>query len=118
MKLEEILKRKKNREKKLQEALETFLGTLRRWGALRVILFGSLARGTVDTWSDLDLLIVMPSSRSSKEWTDFIYRNGNLGVAADLIVYSEDDFVRMLPESAFLQEIVTSGKVLYEKESP
>jgi hypothetical protein len=39
-------------------------------------------------------------------------------VAADLIVYAEDDFVRMLPESAFLQEIVTSGKVLYEKESP
>ncbi|MCX7668103.1 MAG: nucleotidyltransferase domain-containing protein [Atribacterota bacterium] len=73
MKLEEIVIKKKTREEKLQEALKRIIIQLREWGALKVILFGSPARGIVDSQSDLDLLVIMPPSKTSKEWMDQIY---------------------------------------------
>lgn len=118
MRLEDILKKKGDRERKLTEALERIVSELKALGALRIILFGSLARGEIDTSSDLDLFVLMPSTRQSAEWMDLIYQKVRRGVAADILVYNEEDFVKMLPESAFLQEILASGKVLYEKKSP
>lgn len=115
MKLEEIVAKKRVREEKLQAALKRIITQLREWGALKVVLFGSFACGTVDSQSDLDLLVIMPSSQPSKAWMDQIYQHIERGVATDMVIYSQDDFERMLPESAFLQEILQSGRIVYEK---
>lgn len=115
MKLEEIVAKKKAREEKLQDALRRITAQLRKWGVLKIVLFGSLARGIVDSQSDLDLFVIMPSSQTSKAWMDQIYQHVERDVATDIVIYSQDDFERMLPESAFLQEILRSGKVIYEE---
>lgn len=116
MELEETMAKKRAREEKLQAALKRIVTQLQEWGALKVILFGSFARGTVDSQSDLDLLVIMPSSQPSKAWMDQIYQRVERGVATDMVIYSQDDFEKMLPESAFLQEILRSGRIIYEKK--
>ncbi|MEN3187673.1 MAG: HEPN domain-containing protein [Atribacterota bacterium] len=116
MKLEEIVAKKRAREEKLQDALKRIVTQLREWGALKVVLLGSFACGTVDFQSDLDLLVIMPSSQTSKAWIDQIYQHIERGIATDMVIYSQDDFEKMLPESSFLQEIFQSGGIVYEKK--
>ncbi|MGQ9546549.1 MAG: nucleotidyltransferase domain-containing protein [Dehalococcoidia bacterium] len=58
--LKEILQREKEREEKLKSSLASVTRQLMNLGALKIILFGSLAGEDVDVFSDLDLLVIMP----------------------------------------------------------
>jgi len=113
--LKEILQRKEERKVKLKASLDSIISQLIELGVLKIILFGSLASGDIDTYSDLDLLVIMPSIRTSKEWINLIYKNLERKVALDLIVYSQEEFKKELPQSCFLQNILKEGKVIYEK---
>ncbi len=113
--VQEILLRKRARELKLKSSLAHITEQLRDLGALKIVLFGSLARGHVDTDSDLDLLVIMPANVSGKEWTGIVYDKVERGIVSDIIVYSQDEFESRLPESSFLQDIMASGRVVYEK---
>lgn len=81
----------------------------------RVILFGSYARGQADLLTDLDLLVVMTSD------LDFVSRCANLarqlhtGVALDLLVYTPAELER-IQERPFIEHILKTGKVVYEKK--
>lgn len=113
--LEHILNRKKRREEKLRAALGSIVDQLRALGALKVVLFGSLARAEVDVGSDLDLLVIMPATRTGEEWTRLVYERLERGVAADIIVYNESEFNAMLPRSSFLREVLRTGSVVHEQ---
>lgn len=113
-KLKEIMQRKNERKAKLQASMDSIVSQLKSLGALKVILFGSLAKGDVDVNSDLDLLVLMPSNRTGKEWMDTIYEKIERKVASDIIVYNQKEFYEMLPTSSFLQNIL-KGMVVYEK---
>jgi len=113
--VQEILLRKRARELRPKSSLAHITEQLRDLGALKIVLFGSLARGNVDTDSDLDLLVIMPANVSGKEWTGIVYDKVERGIASDIIVYSQDEFESRLPESSFLQDIMASGRVVYEK---
>ncbi len=112
--LDEILQRKKERKARLQEALESLVSQLKNLGALKIIVFGSFARDQVDVNSDLDLFVLMPSTKTGKEWMDIIYDTVERKVASDIIVYNDEEFRERLPVSTFLQNVV-KGKVVYEK---
>ncbi|MBC7105840.1 MAG: nucleotidyltransferase domain-containing protein [Firmicutes bacterium] len=113
--LEHILSRKKRREEKLRAALGSIVDQLRALGALKIVLFGSLARAEVDVRSDLDLLVIMPATRTGEEWTRLVYERLERGVAADIIVYNESEFHAMLPRSSFLREVLRTGSVVHEQ---
>lgn len=113
--LEHILSRKKRREEKLRAALGSIVDQLRALGALKIVLFGSLARAEVDVGSDLDLLVIMPATRTGEEWTRLVYERLERGVAADIIVYNESEFNAMLPRSSFLREVLRTGSVVHEQ---
>lgn len=113
-KLKEILQRKNERKAKLQASLDSIVNQLKSLGALKIILFGSFARGDVDVNSDLDLLVLMPSDRTGKEWMDMIYEQIERKIASDIIVYKQKEFHEKLPTSSFLQNIL-KGKMVYEK---
>lgn len=113
--LKEILARKRSRKAKLEAALESISDQLKDIGALKIIVFGSLVGSTVDVNSDLDLLVMMPSSKPGKEWMKLIYDEVERGVASDILVYNEQEFLESLPASSFLQHVVNSGRVVYEK---
>lgn len=115
-KLKEILQRKERRKAKLQSALDTIVSQLKGIGAMKVILFGSLANDSVDVSSDLDLFVLMPSTKTGKEWMDMIYEKIERKIASDIIVYNQKEFHEKLPTSSFLQNIL-KGKVVYEKTS-
>lgn len=72
MKLKEILQKKEERKAKLQASLNSIVTQLKGIGALKIILFGSLARDDIDVRSDLDLFVLMPSNRTGKEWMNLI----------------------------------------------
>jgi len=113
--LDGVLERKKRRVEALNTALAGTLDHLRELGALKVILFGSLARGEADLGSDLDLLVVMPADRTGREWTRLVNMGLPREVATDVLVYAEDELARETPRNSFLRRTLSEGRVVYEK---
>ncbi len=59
---------------------------------LRIVLFGSAARGEKGPSSDLDVLVVMPDGVHRRRTAQAIYRSlSGLGVAKDVVVVTESD---------------------------
>lgn len=86
-----------------------------RFGPDRIILFGSHAYGTLNADSDVDLLVVMPTRNPLDQALKI-----RLAVPApfplDLLVRTPETLKWRLEEGdCFLREIVSRGKVLYEK---
>jgi predicted nucleotidyltransferase len=59
---------------------------------LRIILFGSAARGNIGPDSDLDLLVVMPEGTHRRKTAQRLYRQmGGIGVPFDILVATPQD---------------------------
>jgi predicted nucleotidyltransferase len=91
---------------------------------LKVILFGSYAKGSATEDSDIDLLVVLPgvAPRTRQErkqlWlpVEKALLPINYEYAMDIIVYSEEDYRKLkAKKQPFLREIESTGRVLYEK---
>ncbi len=83
----------------------------------KIILFGSYANGTPTPDSDVDLLVVMNTSASSKERSWAVSR---LLIPrpfpVDILVRTPKEIKTALGKGDFfIEEIVTQGKVLYEQ---
>lgn len=64
----------------------------KRCRLVRIVLFGSAARGQMGPHSDLDLLVVMPDGVHRRHTAQRIYRSLlGFGVAKDVIVVTESD---------------------------
>lgn len=111
----EILEKKRHRRALLERQLALIVDQLKRLGAMRIILFGSLARGRVDTTSDLDLLAIMPSTKSGSDWLKEVYDTVDRGVASDIITYNEDEFRALYPRRRSLRHMMATGRVLYDR---
>jgi uncharacterized protein len=80
-----------------------------------IILFGSYAYGTPHEDSDVDLLVVMPA-RNQLDQAFKIRLTLTAPFALDLIVRTPTEMAWRLEEGeSFLTEILSKGKVLYEK---
>jgi predicted nucleotidyltransferase len=83
--------------------------------ARKVIAFGSVARGEADAWSDLDLIIVADTTRPFFErFKDFagLY---DVWPRLDLLVYTPEEFQRMVVEDRpLISQVLREGVVLYE----
>jgi len=89
----------------------------REFGAERVILFGSHARGEVSEDSDVDLLIIGPYEGRSVDRSVEIRMKLRPRFPVDLLVRTPEkvrERIRMGDD--FLREIVEEGKVLYEAD--
>jgi predicted nucleotidyltransferase len=113
--LRAILQKKTERKERLLRNLSPIVQLLASLGAVRVVLFGSLARDEVDIGSDVDLLAVMPAERSGKEWSRLIHPRIEADVAVELLVFNSTEFAGQVSGSSFLRSIVETGRVLYEK---
>ena len=82
---------------------------------LRIILFGSAARGEMGPDSDLDVLVIVPDGADRKALWEKVYLNMfGLGVAKDIIVatYSEVERHRDNPFMIY-HDAVKEGRELY-----
>lgn len=86
---------------------------------LRVILFGSWARGTANLWSDVDLLVVFPALDDKREMAINIRHSLNgLAVCKDILVSTPDEISgRGQIVGTVLHSALCEGKVLYDTES-
>jgi predicted nucleotidyltransferase len=81
----------------------------------KIILFGSHAYGKPHADSDVDILVVMPA-RNEIDQAVRIDRVIDPQFPLDVIVCTPKNMAWRLQEGdSFLQEIMTKGKVLYEK---
>ena len=87
-----------------------------RFGPEKIILFGSYAYGTPHADSDVDILVVMPA-RNQLDQAFKIRLEIPAPFPMDLIVRTPTNMKWRLEDGeSFLTEIVTKGKVLYEKD--
>ena len=81
----------------------------------KISLFGSYARGRVDLFTDLDVLVIMDTEKSFIERAGEIYSLLCLPVDADILCYTPEEFRRMR-DTPFIKKILEDEVVLYEKK--
>ncbi|MCI0551881.1 MAG: nucleotidyltransferase domain-containing protein [Anaerolineae bacterium] len=98
----------------LPEAIERIV---RRFDPLRIILFGSWARGDARPDSDLDLLVVLPEVENKRHATIAILRTLNgLPASKDVVVTTPEEIQRRGNIIGnILHPALREGKVVYER---
>lgn len=87
-----------------------------RYNPEKIILFGSRAKGDVDEYSDLDLILIKKTGKGFVErLVDPILLN-ILPMRTDCFVYTPEEFEQMREnENPFIMHALKHAKVLYEK---
>lgn len=82
---------------------------------LRIILFGSAARGEMGPHSDLDVMVVMPEGVDRLHTAMFIHRSlGDLKAPVDVLVASEADLERYRDTKGLIyRNVVHEGRAIY-----
>jgi predicted nucleotidyltransferase len=101
---------------RLKQQLDQLVEELKAYGAEKIILFGSAARGDADASSDVDLVIIKPTTMSFVERLGDVVRQCPSDLIADILVYTPEEFQRMQEtQSPFIETVLRDGKTLYEK---
>lgn len=105
------------RKKLLEQELTRYLRLLTKHGnPEKVILFGTLATGRINEWSDIDLVVVEQTELSFFERLRRIRKLLQPKVGIDVMVYTPEEFNQLSAERPFFRdEIVAKGKVVYER---
>ena len=84
---------------------------------LRILLFGSRARGTDNRWSDVDLLVVMEEVADKRRAAVEMRRTlSDLPVSKDIIVTTPEEIARRGHlVGTVLRAALREGKVVYER---
>ena len=84
----------------------------------KIILFGSRAYGKIGEYSDVDLFIIMHSDLRPAQRSAVVYRLFRPHpVAMDIMVRTPEEVeYRLSIGDFFIQEIITKGKILYERQ--
>ena len=111
--------------KKLNSYLPGIVESLKEIDPYKIIIFGSVAQGYDNSFSDLDLVVVInkeqiPSTYDEKLENKIMVRNAILDISfeipIDLLVYTKEEFFRLENfNKPFFSEITDKGKILYEK---
>lgn len=82
---------------------------------LRIVLFGSAARGEARPASDIDLLVLMPEGTHRRHTAQYLYRIvSGITVPFDLIVATPGDLERHRDNVGLIyRAILEEGKTLY-----
>lgn len=84
----------------------------------RIILFGSLARGNFSEDSDVDLLIIKETKDRRIDRIKKILLEVDYNLPFEPLVYTQSELEeRKKLGDSFILEVLSEGKVLYEKSS-
>lgn len=101
----------------LSAVREALRPVLERSPARKAIVFGSVATGRADAYSDIDLIIVAPSERPFVErFADFMEVLDAAPRHVDLLVYTPEELARLVEEErGFICRALEEGVVIYER---
>jgi predicted nucleotidyltransferase len=90
---------------------------IKQYAPEKLILFGSVAQGTIHEWSDLDLVVIKKTDKPLLERTEEVLRLVRPKVGLDVLVYTPDEFDSLVNERRVfvLDEIIYKGAVAYER---
>ncbi len=97
---------------RLKAETQHLVEQLKALGAVQVILFGSLARGQISLFSDIDLLVLFDREQSAHELTRWVYQNIDASEAVDILAYNRQTF-QQICDRPFFRKILSEGKVLH-----
>ncbi len=82
---------------------------------VKIILFGSAARGEMGPNSDLDLLVVIHTGQHRRKTAQKIYRQlVDVGFASDIVVVTEEDLQRYGDDPGMvISRALAEGRELY-----
>jgi len=104
---------------------ESFLeGELRRivpriveFDVEKIILFGSLASGSVHKSSDIDLIVVKRTDKGFLSRLEDFYAHLEPRVeGVGILVYTPEEFKEMKESNQFVRSALRSGRALYERQ--
>ena len=101
------------RREKLQRELARAVDELRKMGAERIILVGSMAEGDIGPFSDIDLVVVMRTKERFLDRLKAAYGKIQPSVAMDILIYSPDELDDLCETSALVSHALEKGRVLY-----
>lgn len=85
----------------------------------RIVLFGSYARGTAGTDSDVDILVIMPFEGKPFWKSIEIVNRVNPSFPIDLLARCPEDTKRRYAlGDPLIRDALDQGQVLYERSSP
>jgi predicted nucleotidyltransferase len=86
---------------------------------LKIICFGSYARGDFHTGSDLDLCIIV---RKASDWFDRhiefkkLFKTETMETEIEPHIYTLEEYSKMLKdENSFILQIAKEGRIVYEQ---
>jgi len=90
---------------------------VREFDPLRVVLFGSHARGEAGPQSDVDLLIVLPEIKDKHRTTvEILDALSDLAACKDIVVTTPDELTRRGDlVGTVLRPAIREGKILYDR---
>jgi predicted nucleotidyltransferase len=105
------------RERLLRQELARFIEiVVQQMQPERIILFGSLATGQVEEWSDLDLVVIADTGLSFYERLKQVLCSVRPQAGMDVLVYTPTEWAEMTSQRRFIQEeILSKGQVVYER---
>ena len=100
-------------EDSLAKEKERILCALIALGVEKVFLFGSYARGEKNP-QDLDFVVIWDNQLDYLSRTEMLYKTVCPKVAADMLVYSPNEF-QEIKKRSFMKNILNDAVMLYEK---
>jgi predicted nucleotidyltransferase len=101
------------RHEKLHAELARAVDELKKMGAERIVLIGSMAEGNTGPFSDIDLVVVMPTQERFLDRLKAAYGRIQPSVAMDILVYSPQELDDLRKTSAFIFHALEKGRILY-----
>lgn len=102
---------------KLTRELERITNVLKqKYQPDKIIVFGSVVKGTTRQWSDLDIVVIKDTKERFYDRVGTLLTLTNPAEAVDFLVYTPQEFADMQTYSFFIRdEVVKKGKILYDK---
>ena len=111
----QLVKREKNLKKELKRIVDIII---RGYSPEKIILFGSLAKGDIHEWSDIDLVIIKKTRERFIKRLHEIRLMTDPEEGVDFVVYTPQEVKDMQRENRrfLIKEIIEKGDVLYERK--
>lgn len=93
------------------------LNGILRYEPIKVILYGSLARGDYHMGSDMDLIVIKNTESKFTDRISEVLEFVNSSISVEPLVYTEEEVKRLTEdENGFLANALSEGTVLYEQQ--
>lgn len=96
--------------------MRALISGLKKYGAEKIILFGSVARNDADEHSDTDLVVIKRSRKNFIERLGEVVPYIRVAGAVDVLVYTPEEWVDMKRRgSSFFLQVQKTGRTIFEK---